>query len=137
MVIETSVLRSHDNGSWRRVLFKLRFETTTVRAPKSTKTTTLSRQYHHGAFEMSEVMLKEIANPRKKTTILPSAFASPGGGSDENPDGEGGDRSEEGGGDGSQVEVESVMENMGSEIRMKKSSFAYNMAMGLDSCVCN
>ncbi|KAI3682064.1 hypothetical protein L2E82_50212 [Cichorium intybus] len=118
-----------------------------------------------GAFGMSEERLKEIANAQKETTILPSASASPGGGSEEIPGeegegeeggggsgdptqgkggdrsekeggdrtrGKGGDKSEKGGGDGAKGKTESVMENMGSKIRMKKSSFAYNMAVGLD-----
>ncbi|KAL4591488.1 hypothetical protein LXL04_004456 [Taraxacum kok-saghyz] len=78
------------------------------------------------AFGMSEERLKEIVNAQSQTTILPSASASPGGGDEEIPEGEGskgkeGDRSSE-----------SVVEKMGSKIKMKKSSFAYNMAMGLE-----
>ncbi|CAI9290101.1 unnamed protein product [Lactuca saligna] len=83
------------------------------------------------AFGMSEERLKEISDAQKETTILPAASASPGGGDEEIPEGEGGgggSQEEEGGG----RSTESVVEKMGSKIRMKKNSFAYNMAMELE-----
>ncbi|KAL8245490.1 hypothetical protein R6Q59_011748 [Mikania micrantha] len=104
------------------------------------------------AFGLSEDQMSELINAQTQTTILPSASASPGGGGGEIPEGEGeGDPAKGGGkGQGDQAdpaqgtedqsgqgesgagEAALLMEKMGSEIRMRKNSFAYNMAMGMD-----
>ncbi|KAI3822864.1 hypothetical protein L1987_10463 [Smallanthus sonchifolius] len=97
------------------------------------------------AFGMSEDSMSEIINAQTQTTILPSASASPGGGGGEIPEGEGqGDPAGQGEG---QVDPEGEGDPTGRgegkgdptgkgegapKIRMKKSSFAYNMAMGMD-----
>nr|GEU42782.1 vicilin-like seed storage protein At2g28490 [Tanacetum cinerariifolium] len=74
--------------------------------------------------------MADILNAQTETTILPSAAVSPGGGDEEIPEG-GGDR-QAGGDDQPQGEAELLMKKMDSKIRMKQSSFAYNMAMGMD-----
>lgn len=79
------------------------------------------------AFGLDEDRFGEIINMQRESTILPSTSASPGGGDAEIPEDESGDQPQDKGSEGS-----SLMKNMGSKIRMKKSSFAYNMAMGLD-----
>nr|XP_043624415.1 vicilin-like seed storage protein At2g28490 [Erigeron canadensis] len=71
------------------------------------------------AFDLSESRMSEIINAQSQSTIFPSASASPGGGDEEIPEGEA---------EGSEL----LMRKMGSKIRMKKSSFAYNMAMGMN-----
>ncbi|PWA47894.1 rmlC-like jelly roll fold protein [Artemisia annua] len=89
------------------------------------------------AFGMPEDKMADILNAQTETTILPSAAVSPGGGDEEIPEGggdrqAGGDDRQAGGDDQPQGEAELLMKKMNSKIRMKKSSFAYNMAMGMD-----
>ncbi|XP_071732073.1 vicilin-like seed storage protein At2g28490, partial [Rutidosis leptorrhynchoides] len=79
------------------------------------------------AFGLSEDRMGEIINMQHETTILPSTSASPGGGDAEIPEDESGDQPQSEDGKGSVL-----MNNVGSKLRMKKSGFAYNMAMGMD-----